>query len=218
MATRKSANSKEHMNKAIKLLILSDIFVVTGFGLISPILAIFIKENLVGGTIISAGIASTIFLLTKNIVQLPFSKYVDKYDDRVFWLILGTFMIACVPFMYIFAKSIYMLFLAQIIYGFGAALAYPTWFSVWTSHLDKKHKAFEWSLYSACVGIGTAVTAAIGSAISEYIGFVYTFAIVGIMALVGCGILFKLDREKNVEHAIQHRRRLIIKRHNHYPH
>ena len=51
---------------------LSDIFVVTGFGLIAPILAIFIKEDLVGGTIFAAGLASTIYLVSKCIVQLPF--------------------------------------------------------------------------------------------------------------------------------------------------
>ena len=45
------------MNRTIKLLMISDIFVITGFGLIDPILAIFIKENLTGGTIFAAGFA-----------------------------------------------------------------------------------------------------------------------------------------------------------------
>ena len=212
MAAKDKTKSKEHINNTIKLLIFSDIFVVTGFGLISPILAIFIKDNLVGGTILSAGIASTIFLLTKNIFQLPFSRYVDKYDDRVFWLILGTFMIAAVPFMYIFAKNIIMIYLAQMIYGMGAALAYPTWFSVWTSNIDKDHRAFEWSVYSACVGLGTAATAVIGSAIAEFIGFSYTFVVVGIMALIGCCILFKLNDKQEINTALQHRRKMTIKR------
>ena len=36
------------MNRTVKLLILSDIFILTGFGLITPILAIFIKDDIVG--------------------------------------------------------------------------------------------------------------------------------------------------------------------------
>ena len=36
------------MNKTIVLLIISDVFLLTGFGLMQPILSIFIKENLVG--------------------------------------------------------------------------------------------------------------------------------------------------------------------------
>ena len=94
------------MNKTIRLLMMSDIFLLTGFGLIAPILAIFIKENLVGGTIFAAGFASTIFIVTKIIIQLPFSRYVDNHRDKVKWLIIGTFIIALVPFIYMFATNI----------------------------------------------------------------------------------------------------------------
>ena len=66
------------MNKTIVLLIISDVFLLTGFGLMQPILSIFIKENLVGGTVFAAGIAVMLFMLTKSIVQLPLSKIVDK--------------------------------------------------------------------------------------------------------------------------------------------
>ena len=53
----------------IKLLMISDIFLVTGFGLIDPILAIFIKENLIGGSIFAAGFASTLFLVTNYYID-----------------------------------------------------------------------------------------------------------------------------------------------------
>ena len=184
------------MNRTIKLLMISDIFVLTGFGLIGPILAIFIKDNLAGGTIFAAGLASAVFLVTKCIVQLPFSRYVDSHDDKIRWLILGTFIIACVPFVYIFARHISHIYLAQILYGIGAGLAFPTWLGLWSTHMDRKHESFEWSLYSTVTGLGTAATAAIGAAISQFIGFVYTFAIVGAMSILGCLILFNLERKR----------------------
>ena len=115
------------MNKTIRLLMMSDIFLLTGFGLIAPILAIFIKENLVGGTIFAAGFASTIFIVTKIIIQLPFSRYVDNHRDKVKWLIIGTFIIALVPFIYMFATNITHIYIAQIVEGIGSGLAYPTW-------------------------------------------------------------------------------------------
>src|SRR3989339_596811 len=101
------------MNNKIKLLMLSDILVITGFGLIQPILAIFIKENLTGGTIFAAGLASAIFLITKSLIQLPFSRYVDSHDDKLRWLIIGTATIATVPFIYVFTHHIYYMYLAQ---------------------------------------------------------------------------------------------------------
>ena len=209
------------MNRTIKLLMISDIFLVTGFGLIDPILAIFIKENLIGGSIFAAGFASTLFLVTKSIVQLPFSKYVDSHDDKVKWLIVGTFLISMVPFLYVFAKDIYLIYLAQVLYGVGAGFASPTWLGLWTTHLDKKHESFEWSIYSTSVGLGIAVTALIGATIAEYVDFSYSFVLTGIMALVGCTILLTLEKQeeekrklKSMETENYHsRRKLMHKKH-----
>lgn len=198
------------MNKTIKLLIFSDIFVLTGFGLIEPILAIFIKENLIGGTIFAAGLASTLFLLTKCLVQLPFSKYVDNHNEKVKWLILGTALVAVVPFIYLFANHINFIYAAQIVYGVGAGLAYPVWLGLFSTNLDMKHESFEWSVYSTFTGLGTAATAAIGAAISEFVGFTYTFLFVGIMSIIGCMILFNLgkkDGKKKIKTSDYHKKR-----------
>lgn len=184
------------MNSTIKLLMFSDIFVATGFGLIEPILAIFIKENLAGGTIFAAGLAGALFIITKSAVQLPFSRYVDRHDRKVIWLLVGTFLITLVPFVYIFARDIYFIYAAQILYGIGSGLAYPTWLGLWSTNLGRNHESFEWSLYSTLVGLGTAAAATIGAGVAEFVGFQYTFALVGIMSLVGCFILFFLERKK----------------------
>ncbi len=184
------------MNRTIKLLMVSDIFLLTGFGLISPILAIFIKDDIAGGTIFAAGLASTVFIIVKSVIQLPFSKYVDSHDDKVKWLIAGTFIVSTVPFIYIFADHINMVYAAQIINGIGSGLAVPTWLGLWSANLDRKHESFEWSLYSTLTGLGIAATGVIGAAIAEFIGFAYTFGLVGVMSLVGCFILFGLEMKK----------------------
>jgi len=183
------------MNRTIKLLMLSDIFLITGFGLIDPILAIFLKENLIGGTIFAAGIASTLFLITKSVVQLPFSRYVDRHDDKIKWLIVGTLFISCVPFIYILSDHIYYIYAAEIVRGIGSGLAFPTWLGLWSTNLDKRKESFEWSLYSTLVSAGTAVTAVIGSLIAEYFGFTVTFILVGTLSLTGCVILLNLQHE-----------------------
>lgn len=189
------------MNRIIKLLMLSDIFVLTGFGLIDPILGIYLNENLVGGTIFSAGLASALFLVTKSLIQLPFSKYIDKYGDLndLKWLIIGTLFVAAVPFLYIFAVNIYWIYIAQFLYGIGSGLAYPSWLGLWSTHLDKKKESFEWSFYSTVVGIGTAISAAVGGALAQYVGFQVTFAVVGVMSLSGCFILtyLRCQEKKN---------------------
>ena len=184
------------MNKTIKLLMISDIFLISGLGLIAPILAIYIKENLTGGTIFSAGFASTLYLVTKCIVQLPFSKYVDIHDDKVKWLMLGALITSIVPFGYIFSTNIQHIYLIEIMYGIGSGLAFPTWLGLWSVNLDKKQESYEWSLYSTLTGLGTALTAAVGAAIANYFGFKTTFLLVGIISLIGWSILFGLEVKK----------------------
>ena len=188
------------MNKTIVLLIISDIFVLTGFGLMQPILAIFIKENLVGGTIFAAGTASMIFMVTKSIVQLPLSKIVDrsKRGFRRKFVVIGTLLLSTVPFIYIFSNHVNFIYLAQIIEGFGSGLAYPSWVGIWSRSSDINQRSFHWSLYSTLTGIGTGAAALIGAAIAELFGFVYTFLLVGIMSLFGCFILLGLEKRVNL--------------------
>lgn len=182
------------INKTIKLLIISDIFTVTGFGLIDPIIAVFIKDNLIGGTLFTAGVASSLFLITKSIIQLAFAKHVDTHDDNndLKWLIIGSFTIALVPFIYIFANHISTIFIAQIIHGIGSGLVYATWVGLWSTHLDKNKESFEWGLYSTSVNIGAAISSSLGAALAQLFGFKITLIITGILSLIGSLILFKL--------------------------
>lgn len=192
------------MNRTIKLLLFSSIFVDTGFGFIDPILSIFIKDSLTGGTIFTAGVASTIYLVTKSVLQLPFAHYVDKHNDKIKWLLVGTAVMALVPFLYIFCSNIWYIYFAQFLLGVGSALAYPTWLGLWSIHLDKNRESFQWSLYSTTTGIGTAITASVGAAIAQFAGFKVAFALVGLMAVVGfliLGLLQNKEKDLSVEAA-----------------
>jgi len=59
------------INKVVKILVLSDFVLLFGWGLIAPILAIFITQQIQGGDAKVAGIAVGIYWLLKSIVQIP---------------------------------------------------------------------------------------------------------------------------------------------------
>jgi DHA1 family quinolone resistance protein-like MFS transporter len=182
------------MNRTMKLLMLSDIFVLTGFGLIQPILAIFINGDVAGGTVLTAGLASTIFLVTKSLVQLPFGRYIDSHTSKTRWLMVGTMLMASVPILYLSASDIHQIYLAEAIYGLGSGLAYPTWLGLWSTNMDKGRESFQWSVYSTSTGLGTAVTGTLGAAIASVLGFSATFLFAGLMCILGCIALFVLER------------------------
>ena len=183
------------MNKKLLMLIFSDLFILSGFGLIAPIFAVFIDRDLIGGTLVTAGLATTIFLVVKSAVQLPLSKYfIDKHDHKSIFLVVGTFLIITVPFIYFAAKSVYAIFVAQAIYGLGAALAYPAWFSLFTIYMDKKHRGFEYTIYTTMIGIGGAAAAYFGAQIAAAVGFRVLFFVVGFISFLGFLFLIALYR------------------------
>ncbi|MBI2046566.1 MFS transporter [Candidatus Pacearchaeota archaeon] len=189
------------MNKVIWLLIISDILILSAFGLITPIFAIFLNEGITGGSIVAAGIASAIFFIIKSVTQLPLSMYLDKKRDKLGFLLAGTFVIVLIPLFYAFSQNIKFIFIAQAAYALGAAMAYPSWISLFTMHLDRKHRGFEWSLWSTGVGIGTAITAYIGAVVAQNIGFKNLFFIVSGISFFGLLVLFFISKKylKDVE-------------------
>lgn len=185
------------MNQKLALLILSDILIVSSFGLIGPIFALFLNQDL-GGDVISAGIATAIYWGVKSVVQLPLSKHIiDGHKRKTSLLLIGTFLIITVPLMYVLANDVKLIFLAQAVYGFGTALAYPSWFSLFTMYMDKKKRGYEYSLWSTGVGLGSGISAFFGANIAKILGFRSLFLVVGAIAFAGFLILIALDKIEN---------------------
>ena len=183
------------MNKVIWLLIVSDILILSAFGLVTPIFAIFLSEGISGGSITAVGIASTIFFLVKSITQIPLSIYIDSRKSKLGCLWLGTVLIVAVPFIYAFSTHVKFIYIAEAVYGFGAAMAYPAWFALFTRYIDKKHTSFEWSVWSTGVGLGTALTAYLGAIVAKNFGFDPLFYAVGFVSLAGMiALLFLSDK------------------------
>jgi len=183
------------MKKTVKLLIFSDVFMLTGFGLIAPIFAIFIKEGVAGGSIGAVGIATAIFIGLKASLQLLFAQVFTKKDRR--WMVLlGTFLVASVAFLYAFSSKIWHVYIAQAIYGIGAAFAFPAWLSLFTTNLTKGREGLEWSIYSSITGVSTAAAAWIGALLVERIGFKIVFLLVGMLAIAGGLVLLGLEKKQ----------------------
>ncbi len=187
------------MNRVLKILLLSDLFIIGGFGLLAPIFAIFLKDNLIGGSIIAVGMAETIYLLTKALFQIYISKFTDQEKGNVrelYTLIIGSLIFTTVPIIYIFSTNIWHIYIAQFISGFGAALAYPGWRVLFTRFLDRNKEGYEWSVYDVTICLGAAASAAIGGYIAETYGFNALFIIVAILSLIGTILLAQLFKEE----------------------
>jgi len=183
------------MNRTLWTLLLSDVFLDVGFGLIDPILAIYLNNQISGATIVAIGFATTIFLITKVIVQLPFSKYADKLDSskKRLFIIIGTLLVTISPIILIFATDIKHVYLAEFIHGVGSGIATAVWLGLWSRNLDKKREGFQWSFYQSFTAASFAISAAIGATLAQFFGFRITFIIVSVLVLASGLILFRLQ-------------------------
>jgi len=71
------------INKVIKILVFSDLVLLFGWGLITPILAVFILESIKGGDAKVAGIAVGLYWLIKSVFQIPIANFLDKTKGEV---------------------------------------------------------------------------------------------------------------------------------------
>jgi len=185
------------INKVIKILVFSDLALLFGWGLINPILAIFIIQSIKGGDVRVAGIAVGIYWIFKSLIQLPIAQYLDKNHgekDDYYFLIGGTLLASFTPFGFIFATLPWHMYILQAIHAIGMAAALPGWCGIFTRHIDRGKEAQSWALDSSALGIGTGVAGIIGGWVAKVYGFTPLFigvAIFGIISVLLCILIKK---------------------------
>lgn len=193
------------INPVVRFLTISDILILSGFGLISPIFAIFIVDMINGGNLEVAGIASAIFLFSRSLVQIPAAVIIDKIkgekDD--FWaLLIGSLIFSLVPLAYLFISSPLELYFVQFLYGLVMAFTYPSWLAIFTRHIDKEHEGIEWGIYQTFVDLGGAAAASLGGFLAYKFGFNLLFVLVSLISFVGSFFLVGIYRKMRIGYVI----------------
>lgn len=187
------------VNKVIKFLISSDLILNSGWGLISPIFAIFIIERIQGGDAKVAGIAAAIYWIVKSCLQIPIGRYLDKKHgekDDFHCMFIGTFLAGLVPFGFLFASLPQHIYFLQFIFAVSMAMAIPSWSAIFSRHLDRGQEAFEWGLESTALGMGAGIAAAVGGVLVAIVGFEIIFILVGVLTILSSFLLIFIYSEE----------------------
>jgi len=181
------------LNRILYVLIFSDFVVISAYGLLAPIFAVFLLEKIVGGTLVVIGISEAIYLVTKSLIQVPLGILIDKTKGEKidFWsLFLGNLLMSVSLFTYIWVSLPWHIYLISFIYGIGGALAYPAWTGLFTRNMVANKESFAWSFSTTFVELGRAGAAILGAFIGEILGFDSLFVVVGGLSLLGTFLLF----------------------------
>ncbi|KKP93126.1 MAG: hypothetical protein UR98_C0009G0004 [Parcubacteria group bacterium GW2011_GWA1_36_12] len=190
------------INKITKILITSDFFLNLGWGLLSPIFAIFILERITGGDSLKAaeiaGFAALFYWITKSLFEIPIGWFLDKkYGERDdFWfMVIGTLITALVPIGYLFSSAAWHIYLFQIVHAVGMAMALPSWLAIFTRHIDKGKEAFNWSMETTSIGMGAGIAGGLGGLIAAAFGFKILFIFVSLLSSFSALLLLLVKNE-----------------------
>jgi len=181
------------VNKVIKYLIFSDLLFWSGWGLISPIFAVFVIEKIQGGSLAVVGLASGIYWILKSVLRIPVGILLDsrKGEEDDFWfLFFGLILSSLVPFGYLMARSPFHIYLLQTFQALGMAMALSGWTAIFTRHIDPGKEATEWGLDGTFVGLGIGLSGILGGLIANSFGFQVVFVLVGIFGFSSAFLLF----------------------------
>ncbi len=184
------------INKIIKTLIISDLFLNLGWGLLSPVFAIFILEKIADKGPLQAaeiaGLAALFYWIPKSLFEIPIGIYLDKNhgekDD--FWsMVIGMFIISLVPIGYIFSSVPWHIYLLQTIYAVGMAMTLPSWLAIFTRHIDKGKEAFEWGMETSSIGVGAGIAGGLSGILAATLGFNTLFIFVSVFTIFSTSLL-----------------------------
>jgi len=200
-------------NKIVKILIVSDVFIYSAWGLIMPVIAVFIIGPPIGGDASVAGTAVGIYWVVKSLLQVPVGKYLDRNrgeKDDYWFMVIGTFLASLTPVLFLTASEPWHIYGIEVLHAFGMAMVIPSWSGIFTRHIDKGREAETWGFESSSLGLGVGIAGIAGGFIAKAVGFTPLFVAVSFFGLVGVLLLFLikgsiLPKESSVEH--EHLRR-----------
>lgn len=178
----------KRISSVVKYLTLADFFVISGFGLIGPIFAVYIIESIPNAGVDVVGIASMLYLITKSFGQIPVGNIIDKIKgerDDFWFLFFGYLLYSFIPFLYLIIDRAWELYLVEMFLGLLAAFVFPSWYAIFTRHIDKDKEGIEWGTYNTLTDLGGAFAAGLGGFIAANFGFEKLFILAGFAILLG---------------------------------
>lgn len=186
------------VNRVVRYLILSDLAFWSGWGLVTPIFAIYVVERIEDGSAFIAGAASAVYWIVRSLFRVPVGLFLDRCSgdkDDYWFLTTGLFIASLVPFGFVFAYKPWHVYLLQSIYGIGIAISVSGWSPIFTKYLDRGREATQWGLSGSTYGIGIGITGMLGGWAVTRFGFDPVFIAVGIMGLLGVFLLLCLRND-----------------------
>jgi MFS family permease len=175
------------VTKRAKLLAATDLILAGAFGLILPILPIFLIDNISDATLLTIALSYSIFLTAKAFFGWIFELFLTHGDYILrikSGLFFGSLFITLTPIAYLYATSMSHIFLAQMLLGLGFAFMKTSWMHL--THQTVENFFHETLLHAH--GFILTFCLAIAAAVGGFIAYNYGYETL-LQTMTGFGLV-----------------------------
>jgi MFS family permease len=130
---------------AIRFLLVSNYLNLLGFGLFSPLYALYAQH--IGATPFQTGAAWSVYTALQGVLIICFGRMEDKFGDKRKLVVFGYFWLAFASLLFLLVDSPSALFVVLAVNAIGTSILFPSWKYIYTKNEDIGKEASEWSLF-----------------------------------------------------------------------
>ena len=173
--------------KALKILLISNNLWSLAEGMFGPLFALF--ANRLGGSILDITWAWAGYLIVRGLASIVAGKVSDRWISKETLMVTGFGLNALLTFGYLSVNSSWGLFIVESGLGLAAALALPTWSSLFARYSGRTKNGWAWGLSAGLDDFVTAVGIVLGGLVVSLFNFTGLFVIMGTIQL--CATIYQ---------------------------
>jgi MFS family permease len=174
-------------NKDIKLfrtLLASNLSNIFGFALFLPLYGVYITK--LGKPPELGSSVWAMYTLLTGLLVLFVGRIEDKLHSGYYKALIGGNILQVTDsLVFLLTKGFTLFVIGLMIYGLGTAILAPSWFSLFSSSIAKKHSAKGWSVSQGMGALAGAMGAGIGGYLYHLGQFEYVFMTLVVFHMMG---------------------------------
>lgn len=181
------------MNRALRILLLTNGLVLIAGQMLGPIYAFFVGE--IGGDILAASSAWAVYAVFAGFAIFLFGKWEDRLREKEIAIVLG-YGLTGVGFLgYLLVQTQAQLFVVQAFLGIAEALYAPSFDALYAKYTEVTRAASQWGLWEAMNYFSIAIGAVVGGFLAYRFGFPAVFIAMSVLCFGSAVFLYLLPRK-----------------------
>lgn len=175
------------LNPAVRAFIVSESLFWAAWNLVVPLFAVFVVQDIAGGTVAQAATGLTLYLLVRMVVELVVSRKSGALSNaqRAVIDVLGMVIVSIAYLIIAMVPTYSMALTFYALAGLGFGISSPVKYSFFSRSLEPQKEAAVWGMYDVANLSAMAVATLAGGFMAQWYGFKTLFLLSSAINIIG---------------------------------